>query len=93
MSRCLRRQCALRCLLIDLNDEQVLEEEAADKAAKEKNFPSFEAGDLLELTLVRPVPAHHCSRSETISCPLLRGALAEPCKHLASQANSSGCLK
>ena len=48
----------LRCLLMDTDDEQVLEEEAAEKAAREKNFPSFEAGDLLELTLVRPPPAH-----------------------------------
>ncbi|CAK0758229.1 hypothetical protein CVIRNUC_002604 [Coccomyxa viridis] len=33
---------------------QVLEEEAAEKAAKEKNYPNFEAGDLLELTLAIP---------------------------------------
>ena len=39
----------------------MLEEEAAEKAAKEKNYPNFEAGDLLELTLVRPPPPNYCS--------------------------------
>ena len=78
---------------MDWNDEQVLEEEAADKAAKEKNYPNFEAGDLLELNLVRPPPAHHCSWSGMISCTSLHGAFAEPCEPLASQACISGCLK
>lgn len=32
---------------------QVLEEEAADKAASEKKFPDFRPGDILELKLVR----------------------------------------
>jgi len=31
---------------------QVLDKEARDKADQEKKFPNFEAGDLLELTLV-----------------------------------------
>ena len=31
---------------------QVLDKEAQDKADQEKKFPNFEAGDLLELTLV-----------------------------------------
>lgn len=32
---------------------QELEKEGLEKAVQEKNFPSFEAGDLLELTLVQ----------------------------------------
>ena len=32
---------------------QELEKEALEKAVQEKNFPDFEAGDLLELTLVQ----------------------------------------
>ncbi len=32
---------------------QVLEQEAADKAASEKKFPDFQPGDILELKLVR----------------------------------------
>lgn len=37
---------------------QELEKEALEKAAQEKNFPNFEAGDLLELTLVQS--RQHC---------------------------------
>ena len=37
---------------------QELEKEALEKAAQEKNFPNFEAGDLLELTLVQS--QQHC---------------------------------
>ena len=81
----------LRCLLMDWNDEQVLEEEAAEKAAKEKKYPNFEAGDLLELTLVGPLPAHHCSQLGMIPCTLLPGACSEPCERLASQRCIPGC--
>ena len=38
---------------VDRDDVQVLDREAQAKAAEEKKFPEFEAGDLLELTLVR----------------------------------------
>ena len=37
---------------------QELEKEALEKAVQEKNFPNFEAGDLLELTLVQS--QQHC---------------------------------
>lgn len=46
--------CICKGLLTGVNAIQVLEKEAQEKAAQARKFPEFEAGDLLELTLVQP---------------------------------------